>query len=86
MADGGCDWNAGVPACNIAASAMSNDSDSTAYRAEKALSDLRVENFDAAEATALQAGTPAFQSHPPFPTTANHTKPETRKQKLETRN
>ena len=23
MADGGCDWNAGVPACNIAASAMS---------------------------------------------------------------
>ena len=29
---------------------------------EKAFSDLR---FDAAEATALQAGTPALQSHPP---------------------
>ncbi|PYT00306.1 MAG: hypothetical protein DMF63_06955 [Acidobacteria bacterium] len=27
--DGGCDWNAGVPACNIVASAMSNDYDST---------------------------------------------------------
>ena len=32
---------------------------------EKAISDLRTERFDAAEATALQAGTPAFQSHPP---------------------
>jgi hypothetical protein len=32
---------------------------------ERALRDLRTVRFDAAEATALQAGTPAFQSHPP---------------------
>ena len=32
---------------------------------EKAFSDLRTERFVAAEATALQAGTPALQSHPP---------------------
>jgi hypothetical protein len=49
---GGCDWNAGVLACMSA-------------KHEKALSYLRSEKFDAAEATALQAGTPAFQSHPP---------------------
>ena len=47
--------------------------------ARKALSDLRPERFDAAEATALQAGTPAFQSHPPFAAdheqrTTKHTK------------
>ena len=52
MADGGRDWNAGVPACMSA-------------KHEKALSYLIAERFDAAEATALQAGRTAFQSHPP---------------------
>ena len=28
-ANGGCDWNAGVPACNAVASAASNFADST---------------------------------------------------------
>jgi len=34
--------------------------------ARKGPRNLRAAKFDAAEATALQAGTPAFQSHPPF--------------------
>jgi len=59
VADGGCDWNAGVPACMSA-------------KHEKAISDLRLERLDAAEATALQAGTPAFQSHPASTRTTNN--------------
>ncbi|PYT00652.1 MAG: hypothetical protein DMF63_06340 [Acidobacteria bacterium] len=51
--DGECDWTAGIPACNIVASAMS-----AVHLVESA-------SFDAAEATALQAGMPAVQSHPP---------------------
>ncbi|PYT01707.1 MAG: hypothetical protein DMF63_02350 [Acidobacteria bacterium] len=43
---------------------------------EKARSGLRIERFDAAEATALQAGTPAFQSHSPFATNLETTKQE----------
>ena len=54
-ADGGRDWNAGVLACMSA-------------KHEKALGDLRTVRFDAAEATALQAGRTAFQSHPPCAT------------------
>ena len=50
--DGGCDWNAERPACNAVASAASN------------LSVLR--SLGAFSCFALmQAGTPAFRSHPP---------------------
>ena len=34
--------------------------------ARKAITDMEPVRFDAAEATALQAGTPAFQSHSPL--------------------
>jgi len=54
-ADGGCDWNAGVPACMSA-------------KHEKGARDIESAWFYAAEDTALQAGTPAFQSHPPSAT------------------
>ncbi|PYS98701.1 MAG: hypothetical protein DMF63_15040 [Acidobacteria bacterium] len=39
---------------------------------EKAQQLVESESFDAAEATALQAGTPAFQSHPPSVTNDEH--------------
>jgi len=49
VADGGCDWTAGIPACMSA-------------KHEKAPRQSRAEKFDAAEATALQARMPAVQS------------------------
>ena len=52
VADGGCDWNAGVPACNAVASAASNDYDSTTPAPDGRFASVAGE-------------TPAFQSHPP---------------------
>ena len=64
VADGGCDWNAGIPACNVA------------FFSDVKL--LRCQIARAFSCFApMQAGTPAFQSRPPSaanhePRTTNH--------------
>ena len=49
---GGCDWNAGVPACNVA---FFSDVKLCRFQIARAFSCFAL----------MQAGTPAFQSHSP---------------------
>jgi hypothetical protein len=51
-ANGESDWNAGVPACMSA-------------KHEKALATSDLRSLTSLKNATLQAGTPAFQSHPP---------------------
>ena len=55
-ADGGRDWNAGVPACNVA---FFSDVKLRKFRIARAFSCFAL----------MPAGTPAFQSHPPIQST-----------------
>jgi hypothetical protein len=60
-----CDWSAGIPACNVAASAASNDYDSGGVVVFSCFA-------------LMQAGMPALQSHRMLLTCDRRKQPKTR--------